>query len=127
MASGAVPIPAFGDGASFVKLSDGTLIQFGMYTFGEPDLTGVDHADQVISYPVTFNSATGTPKVIVSIVGGGTGAGSRERVCIPTAINVNSADTRYSSFTLRVWKQASVGTSYSPEPTVSWVAIGRWK
>lgn len=126
MANGTYMLPAFGDGSSYVKLADGTLIQWGFYQYPQGSIVNVTHKDQVITYPVEFHSSTGMPLVSVSNVGSGMGTGSQPNVCIPLAGNLN-ASTKLTSFTLRAWKQASVGTDNDPEPLVSWIAIGRWK
>ena len=126
MANGTYMLPAFGDGTSYVKLSDGTLIQWGFYKYPQGSIAGVAYKDQVISYPVAFHSSTVMPFVSVSNVGSGMGTGSQPNVCIPLAGNL-TASTKLTSFTLRAWKQASVGTANDPEPLISWIAIGRWK
>ena len=126
MASGTVPIPAFGDGASYVKVSDGTLIQWGITSVNIP--SGSRYVDKVVSYPVVFHSSTVNPCVIVGLSPYGAGTDDVENVCIPSATKINASGTLFSSFTLRVWKQESVkDKGYSPSPVISWVAIGRWK
>lgn len=126
MANGTVTIPAFGNGSSYVKLSDGTMIQWGVYTYPENSMLDVTYKDHVITYPVAFHSSTVMPFVSVSNAGYGMGTGSQPNVCIPLAGNLN-ASTKLTSFTLRTWKQASVQSANNPEPVISWIAIGRWK
>lgn len=126
MANGTYMLPAFGDGSSYVKIADGTLIQWGFQ--GVVISPGSSYVDATVTYPVAFHSSTNVPYVIVSNAAysdGGTG--SQANVCIPTATNLNNSSTKLTSFKLRVWKQQSVGTQWEPEPTIAWVAIGRWK
>lgn len=124
MANGTVTIPAFGNGSSYVKLSDGTMIQWGFQSVTVT--SGNAYVDTVITYPQAFHASTGAPHVVPSNVAYGAGTSSQANVCIPSAINLN-ASTKLTSFTLRVWKQASVGTANNPEPVIAWIAVGRWK
>jgi len=124
MANGTVTIPAFGNGSSYVKLSDGTMIQWGFQSVTVT--SGNAYVDTVITYPQAFHASTVAPYVVPSNAAYGVGTGSQANVCIPSAVNLN-ASTKLISFTLRVWKQASVGTANNPEPLIAWIAIGRWK
>lgn len=124
MANGTYMLPAFGDGASYVKLADGTMIQWGFQS--ATISSGNAYVDVAITYPQAFHASTGNPHVVVSGAAYGAGTSSQQNVCIPTAVNLNT-DSKLTSFTLRIWKQASVGTANNPEPMVSWIAIGRWK
>ncbi len=125
MANGTITMPAFGNGSSYVKIADGTLVQWGIISVNVP--SNAAYLDTVITYPVEFDQSTVNPCVVVGLSPYGIGTDSASNVCIPSAAMINGS-TRFTSFTLRVWKQASVATAGgSPSPVISWVAIGRWK
>ena len=124
MASGAIPVPAFGDpGQNYLKLPNGALIQWG-YVSGETVTSGNSYLDVVVTYPVPFHESTGVPVVVPAAAATGAGTDAQANVCIPAAIYLYN---RFTQFTLRIWKQASVGTANNPSPVITWVAFGRWK
>lgn len=123
--SGTYEFPAVGE-SNYVKLFDGTLIQWGIQSGSVP--AGSAYADYVINYPVPFHSSTGNPCVVIGNTAYGDGTSTQTNVCLVFATKVNAAETLLTAFTCRFWKQASVGASTNtPSPVAAWIAIGRWK
>lgn len=124
MANGTFFPAATGDGSSFIQFPNGTLIQWG-----KVDVTiasGTSYKDMTITYPVAFNASTVNPVVVVSNAADGSGTSSQGNVCIPSATGLNES-TKLTSFRLRTWKQASIGSANNPQPVITWMAFGRWK
>lgn len=123
--SGTYHFPAVGE-SNYVKLFDGTLIQWGIVSGDIPSNSA--YSDQTVTFPVPFHESTGNPCVVIGISALGVGATDIANICLPMAVNLNVTSTMLTQFTWRLWKQASVGASANnPKPVASWVALGRWK
>lgn len=114
-------IPSEG-GSGYVKLYDGTMIQWGRTSVNIP--AGSTDASVSVTYPQAFHTSTGQPVVVVSTSETAGGTTTQTNVCVPTVTQANSL----TSFTIRAWKQASVGANQNnPVPVIGWMAFGRWK
>lgn len=122
--SGTYEFPAVG-GSHYVKLFDGTMIQWGIVS-GTVS-AGNAYADLTVQYPVAFHESSDI--CVLCSNSGLAGATSTQRnATIPIAFGMGSGGgEKLTQFGIRIWKQASVGTEGNPAPYISWLAIGRWK
>lgn len=114
-------LPAMG-GDGFVKLFDGTMIQWGRVGVSIPD--GSAYVDQVVTYPQPFVGDEEIA-VVTSLAAVGPTTSTLAYVCVPTASQINGTN-KLTQFTLRTYRQSSAGTSGNPTPSVCWMAFGRW-